>query len=110
MTLKHEYVWVRTKSLQSCTTLCDSIDYRVPGSSVHGILQARILEWVAIPSSRGNLLNSEIEPTSLLSPVLASGFFTTSATWETQNMNIQQYKWYRLGKLEIVPICITFTT
>ena len=36
------------KSLQSCPTLCDPIDGSPPGSSVHGILQARILEWVAI--------------------------------------------------------------
>ena len=40
------------KSLQSCPTLCNTMDYSLPGSSVHGILQARILEWVAIPSSR----------------------------------------------------------
>ena len=39
------------KSLQSCLTLCDPIDGSPPGSSVHGILQARILEWVAISSS-----------------------------------------------------------
>ena len=39
------------KSLQSCPTLCDSIDGSPPGSSVLGILQARILEWVAIPFS-----------------------------------------------------------
>ena len=41
------------KSLQLCLTLCDSMDCSLPGSSVHGILQARILEWVAIPFSRG---------------------------------------------------------
>ena len=39
------------KSLQSCPTLCDPIDSSPPGSSVHGILQARTLEWVAISSS-----------------------------------------------------------
>ena len=39
------------KSLQSCPTLCDPIDCSPPGSSVHGILQARILEWVAISFS-----------------------------------------------------------
>ena len=39
------------KLLQSCQTLCDSMDSRLPDSSVHGILQARILEWVAIPFS-----------------------------------------------------------
>ena len=37
---------------QSCPTLCDLIDYSLPGSSVHGIFQARILEWVAISFSR----------------------------------------------------------
>ena len=39
---------------QSCLTLCDPIDCGPPGSSVHGILQARRLEWVAISSSRGS--------------------------------------------------------
>ena len=39
---------------QSCPTLCSSMDYSPPDSSVHGILQARILEWVAVPSSRGS--------------------------------------------------------
>ena len=39
---------------QSCPTLCDPMDRRPPGSSIHGILQARILEWVAIPFSRGS--------------------------------------------------------
>ena len=38
---------------QLCPTLCDSMDCSLPGSSAHGILQARILEWVAIPFSRG---------------------------------------------------------
>ena len=39
---------------QSCPILCDPMDCRPPGSSVHGILQARILDWVAIPFSRGS--------------------------------------------------------
>ena len=38
---------------QSCPTLCDPVDCSPPGSSVHGILQARILQWVAISFSRG---------------------------------------------------------
>ena len=42
------------KSLQSCPTLCDPMDLSLPGSSVHGLLQASILEWVAMPSSRGS--------------------------------------------------------
>ena len=45
---------VRVKSLQSCPTLCDPMDCSLLGSSVHGILQARILRWVAMPSSRGS--------------------------------------------------------
>ena len=47
-------MYVHAKLLQSCVTLCDPMDCRLPpGSSVYGILQARILEWVAISSSRG---------------------------------------------------------
>ena len=45
-------VCVHAKSLQLCVTLCNSMECSSPGSSVHGILQARILEWVAEPSSR----------------------------------------------------------
>ena len=44
---------VCAKSLQSCPTLCNPMDYNLPGSSVHGILQARILERAAMPFSRG---------------------------------------------------------
>ena len=42
------------KSLSSCLTLCNSMDYSLPGSSIHGIFQARIPEWVAISFSRGS--------------------------------------------------------
>ena len=45
---------MHAKSLQSCLTLCDPMDCGPPGSSVYGILQARILEWVAMSSSRGS--------------------------------------------------------
>ena len=44
---------IESEVAQSCLTLCDPIDYSLPISSVHGILQARILKWVAIPFSRG---------------------------------------------------------
>ena len=40
---------------QSCTTLCDPMDCSLPGSSVHGIFQVRVLEWVAISFSRRDL-------------------------------------------------------
>ena len=39
---------------QSCLTLCDPMDCSLPGSFLHGILQARVLEWVAISFSRGS--------------------------------------------------------
>ena len=45
-------MYMCAKSLQSCPTLCDPMDCRPPGSSVHGILQARILEWVTMLFSR----------------------------------------------------------
>ena len=58
---------VLAKSLQSCLTLCEPMDHRPSGSmaTVHGILQARILEWVAIPSSRGSSQSRNWIPISL---------------------------------------------
>ena len=50
--IKHEFM--HAKSLQLCPTLCDPLDFSPLGSSVHGVLQARILEWVAIPFSWGS--------------------------------------------------------
>ena len=75
------------KTLQSCPTLCDPMDHCLWGSSVHGILQAKILEWVAMPSSRGSS-DPRTESVSLMLPALAEGFFTTSITWETLNSTI----------------------
>ena len=71
------------KLLQSCPTLRNPMDHSPPGFSVHGILQAKMLEWVAMPSSRGSS-NPGIESMSLMYPALAGGFFTTSAIWEAQ--------------------------
>ena len=79
---------VCAKSLRPCPTLCVPIDCSLPGSSVHGILQSRILEWVAMPSSR-DLPNPGIELSSLMSPALAGGFVTTSAAWEAHG-----YHWF----------------
>ena len=58
---------------KSCLTLCNPMDCCLLGSSVHGIFQARILEWVAISFSR-DLPNPGIKPAS---PALAGRFFTT---------------------------------
>ena len=73
--------WSHDKVLaaQSCPTLCDPMDWRPPGSSVHGILQARILERVAIISSRGS---SRPRGWTQLSHI-AGRFFTIWATRET---------------------------
>ena len=49
-----QYLKEYAKSLHSCLTLCNSTDYSPPGSSVNGILQAKILGWVAIPFSKGS--------------------------------------------------------
>ena len=57
-------------------THCNPTDYSLIGFSVHGIIQARVLEWVAISSSR-DLPNPGIEPMFPVSPVLAGRFFTT---------------------------------
>ena len=69
------------KSLQSCLTLYGPMDCNPPGSSVQRILQARILEWVSIPFSRGS---SWARDWTCVSYVLAGRFFITSDTWETQ--------------------------
>ena len=49
-----ETMCMHAKSLQLCPTLHDLMDCSPPGSSVHGVLQGRILEWVSVPSSRGS--------------------------------------------------------
>ena len=70
-----------TKLLQLCPTLCDLMDNSLSDSAVHGILQARILEWVAVPFA-GDLPNPGIELVSLICPALTGRFFTTSTIWE----------------------------
>ena len=76
---------MHAKSLQSYLTLCDPMDSSPPGSSVHEILQARILEWVAMLSLQGDPANSGVKPESLTSPALAGRFFSTSAAWQNQH-------------------------
>ena len=51
---------VKSEVSQSCPTLCDPMDGSPPGSSIHGIFQARVLEWGAIAFSEGALRNLEI--------------------------------------------------
>ena len=58
------------------------MDYSLPGASVHGISQARTLEWVAMPSSRGSSWLRDWTSFSYVSPALTGRVFTTSAAWE----------------------------
>ena len=73
------FVLCYAKSLHSCPTLCDSMDCSLQGSSVHGILQARILKWVAISSSKGSSWPRD-RTESVISLALVGSFFTTSTT------------------------------
>ena len=65
------------------------MDCNPPGSSTHGISQARILDWVVISYSR-NLPDPDIEPTAPASPALAGGFFTTKPPGKTRAYNIHK--------------------
>ena len=67
------YVCLHAKSLQLCPTLCDPMDGSQPGSSSLGFL------------SPGDPADPGIGPKSLMSRALASGFFTSSATWQVHN-------------------------
>ena len=65
-----------------CWTVCDPMDCSLPGSSIHGVLQARVAEWVAIPFSRGIFLTQR----SNLVSCFPGRFFTVRATKETHSM------------------------
>ena len=80
--LLHEGVC--TKLLPSCPLLCELMDCSLPESSVHEILQARILEWVAFPPP-GDLPNPRTGPASCVAPALAGRFFTTVPPGKPQN-------------------------
>ena len=92
-----------------CLTLCDPVDCSPPGSSVHGMLQAGILEWVAMPSSRGSSRPRDLFPASLTSPALAGRFFTAS-TWEALLLGwIVETKWviHKPSSFIILPSLLT---
>ena len=68
---------------QSCPTLCDLMDFSLPGSSVHGIFQARVLEWVAISFSRGS---SQLRDWTQVSHIAGRG----STIWATMEADINK--------------------
>ena len=71
----------RYRVSRSVVRLCDPMDCSLPGSSVHGILQARILEQITISFSRGSSQPRD-GTMPLFYPALTRGFFTTSGTWK----------------------------
>ena len=89
---------VKVLVAQSCPTLCSPMDYSSPGSSVHGVLQARILEWVAIPFSRRS---SQLRDRTRVS-LTACRFFTIWATREA--CKIQAEDWLILKILQWIII------
>ena len=98
------------KLLQQCPILCDTKDCGLPGSSVHGILQARILEWASMSGFlQGTLLDPGIAPTSPTSPALAGGFFTTSTIWEAQSFHNMCSQVIMVYTLNFIPRSMSIT-
>ena len=77
-------MYMRAKLLPSCLTLCNSVNYSPPGSFVHGIHQATILVWAAMPQG---IFPTEGSKPCLMSPVFPGMLLTTSTTWEAQNVD-----------------------
>ena len=84
---------MRAQSFQLCLILCNPMDCSTPGSSVHGSLQARILEWVAMPFSRGSSRPRDWTCTCCIS-YIAGGFFTHWATWEAHLSHIMNNSFF----------------
>ena len=80
------YIYV-VKIAQLCLTLCDPMDYSWSGSSVHGIFQVRILEWVGVPFSR-DLPNPGVEPRS---PTLQADFLLPESPGKPIYIDIYLY-------------------
>ena len=80
---------VHAKSLQLCPAFCNVMDSSPPGSSVQEFSMQE--HWSRLPCHpSGDLPNPGIEPVFLMSPALAGGFFTTTATWEAQGQGEPQ--------------------
>ena len=80
---QHKLDCLYAKLLQSCLTLCDLMDCSPPCFSVHGVLQARILEWVAMPFSRGSSQPRDQTHVSCIY-CIAGGFFTAGLLGKPQ--------------------------
>ena len=87
---------------QSCLTLCHLMDCSPPGSFAHGILQARILEWIAISSSRGSSWSRDqtqspaLQAHALLSELLGKPSFKKMLSYNLVVQNVKQTKTYNV--------------
>ena len=99
-------VLVKVKELvaQLCLTLCNSMEYSPPGSSVHGILQARILEWdsITIPFPRGFFQPRDRTWVSCI----AGGFWVTREASVTVLRSLKLQTWVKLSKYNAKPYVI----
>ena len=86
---------LHVKSLRLCLTLCSTRDCSLPGSSVQGIFQARILEWVTMPFSRESFLPRDWTQV----PWIAGGFFTI---WVTREALFDECQWSAKGKKRVI--------
>ena len=89
---------------QSCLTLCDPMDCSPPGFSVHGILQARMLEWVAMPSSRGSSQPRDRTQVSYIS----GRFFTIWAIWRRIHFLKGNQPWIFIGRADAEAETVVF--
>ena len=89
---------------QSCLTLCNTMYSSPPSSSVHGILEARILEWVAMPSSKGSSQHRDQTHVSC-SSCIAGRFFTAEPPWNPPLyfVVVQSLSCFRLFSFSISP-------
>ena len=90
---------MRAKSLQWCPALGDYMDSCPPGSSLHGILQGRILEWVAVPSSKGS---SWPKDGTHVSSALAGRFFATESPGKRLDSYVTLGKVLKLSHLNFL--------
>ena len=97
----------------TCPTLCNPIDDSPPGSSVHGIFQARILEWVAISSSRGSSKGRDQTWVSCVS-CIGRQILYHCTTWELKPKYWQRspnhYGWEKRGGSCLLPLAIMNST
>ena len=81
--------WEWSEVAQSCPTLCDPMDCSLPGSSVHGIFQAIVLEWIAISFSRGS---SRPRDQTWVSRIVDRCFASTEVIYKTSESEVDYIK------------------